>query len=123
MAEESKNKRQTPEKRPKMLLHTFYGMAFSSEFFKRYWRIVLCVVFVSILHITNRYLCITRIQIVNELESKSKAMNSRALAAKGEYLASTREKSMRQLVDSLNLNLEVSKSPNIVLKYDAKGQN
>ena len=114
---ESKNQRQTAEKKPTVLIHTIYGMTFSSDFFKKYWRIIVCVIFISLLHITNRYLCLTRMQTKENLEKQVQVTSTRAMSAKGLYLANTREKSIKAKVDSLHLNLEVSKTPNVILKY------
>lgn len=116
--EEGKNKRQSVAKESTVLRKTFYGRLLSQEFFKKYWRVLLGVLFLSILYISSRYYCVTRMEIINGLEKTREDISTRALYEKGKYMSNIREKNMQQLVDSLNLNLQVAKNPVYELKYE-----
>ncbi|MGN1173176.1 MAG: FtsL-like putative cell division protein [Muribaculaceae bacterium] len=120
MAQSSSNKRQTPEKGKTMLKSTVRGLMFSMEFFAKNWKIFLGVILISLLHITNRYLCVTRMEKIIKCEAEAKSINTRALAAKGEYLSNTREKNIKHLMDSVGLNLSPSEKPNKKLHYGEK---
>ena len=116
--EEGKNKRQSVAKESTVLKKTFYGRLLSQEFFKKYWRVLLGVLFLSILYISSRYYCVTRMEIINGLEKTREDISTRALYEKSKYMSNIREKNMQQLVDSLNLNLQVAKNPVYELKYE-----
>lgn len=118
MASTGKNSKQAPaESSVPVWKRPFNGMILSWNIFRRYWRIALCVVAISVFYITSRYSYITKVATVNRLEVEASATRARCLTAKGRYVERTRESRIILLVDSMNLNLTIPDNPVYKINY------
>ncbi len=116
-------KKTNPE-RKKMLSGFFdvvssiiYGRALSADFFARHWLKVLLFVVMVLVYITNKYQCLTKMEEIRSLEQRLEVVETERVRVRGEYMSRVRESSMRNLVDSLHLNLKVQEQPPFKLSY------
>lgn len=89
----------------------FRGQIVSSDFFARYWYVVLIAVCLPMVYITTKYECQTNMEEIRRLEHELEIVKTERIRARSLYMSRTRESSMNQLVDSLHLNLRVQETP------------
>lgn len=108
MASKKKNE---DKERGGLLNRIIYGQIVSSDFFARNWLTVCAAVAVIMLYITNKYNCQTKMEEIRRLETQLEIVKTERLRVKSVYMSTTRESSMRQLIDSLGLHLQVQEKP------------
>lgn len=103
--------RKKDTERTGFLSRLVYGQIISSDFFARNWLTVCAAVAVVMLYITNKYNCQTKMEEIRRLETELEIVKTERLRVKSVYMSSTRESSMRELIDSLGLQLRVQDRP------------
>ena len=109
------NKPPTPTskqpKRDSFMLRALHGRILSTDFFRRYWWIVLGSVVMLMIYITNRYTCQTQMETIRTLQKELEVAKTERVRAKSAYMSRIRESQMQHMVDSLNLGLTIQDKP------------
>lgn len=88
-----------------------HGQILSLDFFSKNWGIITVIMAFLLLYITNKYYCQTSMEEISRLNRELELIKTERVRAKSIYMSRTRESSMQQLIDSLNLGLGVQTRP------------
>ncbi len=81
------------------------GKIITVEFIKRHFPKIALVLFVTLGFIANRFAAMVEMRRINALESQLEAVRSDYLLMSEKYYTTIRGESVRQLVDTINLDL------------------
>ncbi len=104
------------------LRRAMHGQIISVDFFKRHWLGVLCIVALLLMYISTKYICQTRIEMIDKLNRQLEVVKAERVRVRSEYMGRTSESAMQQMVDSLNLGLESRERPPYLLDSSAEGK-
>lgn len=107
----SKSTASPTKKRDTFMLRALHGRILSTDFFRRYWWIVLGSVVMLMIYITNRYTCQTQMETIRALQKELEVAKTERIRAKSAYMSRIRESSMQHMVDSLGLGLTIQDKP------------
>lgn len=97
--------------RDTFMLRALHGRVLSTDFFRRYWWIVLGSVVMLMIYITNRYTCQTQMETIRDLQKELEVAKTERVRAKSAYMSRIRESQMQHMVDSLGLGLTIQDKP------------
>lgn len=108
-----KTKKSAPGQPPRdsLMLRALHGRVLSTDFFRRYWWIVLGSAAMLMIYITNRYTCQTQMETIRSLQKDLEVAKTERVRAKSIYMSRIRESSMQHMVDSLGLGLTIQEQP------------
>lgn len=108
-----KTKKSAPGQPPRdsLMLRALHGRVLSTDFFRRYWWIVLGSAAMLMIYITNRYTCQTQMETIRSLQKELEVAETERVRAKSIYMSRIRESSMQHMVDSLGLGLTIQEQP------------
>ena len=108
-----KTKKSAPGQPPRdsLMLRALHGRVLSTDFFRRYWWIVLGSAAMLMIYITNRYTCQTQMETIRSLQKELEVAKTERVRAKSIYMSRIRESSMQHMVDSLGLGLTIQEQP------------
>lgn len=89
----------------------FRGQLIDSDFFARNWLIIAATVVLALAYITNKYSCQTLMEEERRLREQLEIVKTERIRVRSVYMGRIRESSMRELVDSLQLGLNVQNRP------------
>jgi hypothetical protein len=95
-----------------------HGRLLSSDFFARHWVTVLAVIMMFLGYITNKYQCQTRMETIQSLQRRLEIVKTEAVLQHSRYMSRTRESAMREMVDTMRLNLSVQERPPFKIERD-----
>lgn len=102
--------------------HIANGKVLSSRFFKKYFFQIAFGVGLILVYISNRYDCVTAMETINALETELGIVRTELQNQRSAYMSSTRESSMQQLVDQMNLGLGIQQQPPYKITYSPNGK-
>lgn len=94
------------------------GKLVTVDFLRRHFAKVALVLFVMFGFIANRFSGMLEMRRIDNLEGDLKAMQSEYILSSADYFSKIRERTMKQLVDTLKLDLDVPQQPPYILKDD-----
>jgi hypothetical protein len=112
-----KSAKQTKRKET-LIESTLHGRWLSTRFFGRHWGAILALVVMVLIYITNRYQCLTAMENIQKLEKELMVVKTDRIREKSTYMSNVRESAMKQRIDGLGLNLEISERPPYKLTLD-----
>ena len=95
----------------KGILGVFTGRIVSVKFWKRNFPEVALLLFVAMGSIANKYSGQLEMRRISNLESKLEVSQTYFIQSSADYFSKIREKTMRQLVDTLGLDLRAPEQP------------
>lgn len=93
------------------LSRLFHGRMISSDFFARHWLPVTVFIIVMMVYITTKYTCQTNMEKISALEKQLEIVENEKARERSAFMGRIRETSMKHLIDSLHLNLNVQSQP------------
>lgn len=111
---EKKQKKSAPKKKNSVLSffrRIWLGEIISYEFFLKYWKYVVIIVFVFIIYISSRYEVRTRMDHIIKLKTELANARTEKVKASATYNSLIREQEMRQRLRKANINLQVPDQP------------
>lgn len=105
------------KKKRSVFWRIIHGQVLTVEFFARHWLPISVVVLMILVYISNKYQCQTRMVTINNLKNELEIVKNQCISERSDYMGSTRESQMQQLVDSLNLNLRKQEQPPFKISY------
>ena len=94
------------------------GKIITVNFLRRHFAKIAVVLFVVFGFIANRFSGILEMRRIDNLEGDLKSMQSEYILSSADYFSKIRERTMKQLVDTLQLDLDVPQQPPYILKDD-----
>lgn len=95
-----------------------HGRLLSTDFFARNWVPVLTIIIMFLIYITNKYQCQTRMETIQSLQHHLEVVKTERLLQHSIYMSRTRESAMRELVDTMRLNLSIQERPPFKISSD-----
>ncbi len=114
MATENEKKTRKKESLGARIRH---GRWLSTDFFSKNKVVVGAITIMFLVYINSRYQCLTRMETIQKLNKELSITKAEFVYQKSKYMSSTREAAMRELVDSMRLNLTVQEQPPFKIKY------
>lgn len=93
----------------------FGGDLIVKGFLLRYLKFFLCVAFVSLVYIANRYYCRQQLATINALHRQIKDAKFEALTRQSELLGRCKESQIENLINDKGLELEMPQQPPFIL--------
>lgn len=93
------------------------GRWISTGFFTKNAIILLSVMVFTMIYISNKYECQTKMETIQQLEQELEKIKTESIRERSQYMSNIRESAMQQLIDSLNLGLRVHEQPPFVITY------
>lgn len=87
------------------------GRLVSGDFFTRYWLQIFVIVAMVLVYITNRYSCQRSMEEIRNLNNRLDVVQTESYRVRGAYMGRIRESSMRQMLDTLGMELAVQNRP------------
>ncbi len=87
------------------------GRLVSGAFFARYWLQIFVIISMVLIYITNRYSCQRSMEQIRTLNNRLDIVQTESYRVRGEYMGRIRESSMRDMLDTLGLDLDVQTQP------------
>lgn len=94
-----------------ILREFLYGRVVSSDFFARNGFAILVIVALSLVYISSKYTCQTKMEQVRRLDKELEVIKAECVSERSRYMSKVRETAMQQLVDTLGLDLAVQEAP------------
>ncbi|MCM1521713.1 MAG: FtsL-like putative cell division protein [Muribaculaceae bacterium] len=88
-----------------------FGSVISSDFFARHWLPTVIFVIVMVIYITTKFTYRHNIERIAALERQLEIVENEKDRERSSFMSRTRETTMQQMVDSLNLGLRVQPQP------------
>lgn len=95
-----------------------HGRLLSTDFFARNWATVLTIIIMFLIYITNKYQCQTRMETIQALQHRLEVVETERILQHSLYKSRTRESAMRELVDTMRLNLSIQERPPFKISSD-----
>lgn len=111
MAKEEKNINEQQEPQDGIFMRLWKGQLLPIHFFKRHWMVITTVVTMLIMSIANKYSCQVKITEIKQLERKLQVEQANRIGASATYNSLTRESSMKQLIDTMKIDLMSPERP------------
>ena len=111
MAKEEKSKTDAEEAKAGILERVWKGQLLPFHFFKRHLIPTLAVTGMLIMSIANKYSCQVKITEIKQLERKLQVEQANRIGASATYNSITRESSMKQLIDTMKIDLMSPERP------------
>ena len=114
-----KDEKETSEKKKKKrisLLYILTGGILKADFIVKHIRMIILVVILVFFFIGNRYTCLSKLRIINELEKELEYIKYEAIDISGQLTGSNRLSQVEQLVKNQGLELESAQSPPYILR-------
>ena len=96
------------------------GRILSAEFYARYWGPVLLGIFLVLVYIGNRYVCLTQMEEIRRLEKQLQIEETERIRVRSAYMSRIRESEMHDLVVRMNLGLSVQDQPPYTISSDRR---
>lgn len=90
---------------------TWQGRLVSGDFFARHWLQIFVIVAMVLLYITNRYSCQRSMEQIRALNNRLDVVQTESYRIRGQYMGRIRESAMREMLDTLGLDLAVQNQP------------
>jgi len=104
--------RQEPTpKSERILVRLYKGQIVPYHFFKRHWMLVTVAVSMILMSIANKYECQSKITEIKRLENELLVVQANRVDASARYNSMIRESSMKQLVDTMHIDLVSPECP------------
>lgn len=116
MAKEEKGIKEQSESKDGILVRLWKGQLLPFHFFKRHWMVTTTVMAMLIMSIANKYSCQVKITEIKQLERKLQVEQANRIGASATYNSLTRESSMKQLIDTMKIDLMSPERPPYNLK-------
>jgi len=104
MAEKAKNS-------TKIIKGTLQGRFLSFEFFKRNAVYIIAAVIMTLMYISNKYVCQSSIKEMMDLKIQLANAQTDCVNASARYNSMIRESQMKKLVDTMHINLDAPEQP------------
>ena len=102
-----------------ILQGVFQGRIFLTlEFFKRYWLYIIAATVMMLMYISNKYVYQSDMAKLKELKTSLNNARTDYVDASSNYNSRILESQMKQRVDSMGIDLNISKQPPYELKSD-----
>lgn len=99
------------------------GRLVSGTFFARHWLTIFVVLSMVLIYITNRYSCQRSMDEIRRLNERLAIVQSESYRVRGQYMSRIRESEMREMLDTLGLNLAVQSRPPYHISNNSKKNN
>lgn len=119
----SKSQKEAPKKKlnlKKLPIYVIFGDIITSNFFSNNKFTILTVVALLMFYITIKYECQTRMETIAKLQKELVIVKSESIREQSLFRSRTRESNMKQMVDSMHLQLTIPDQPPVKLKYNEK---
>lgn len=87
------------------------GRLVTGTFFTRHWVQVMVIVAMMLVYITNRYSCQRSMEQIRKLNERLEVVQTESYRLRGQYMGRIRESAMKQMLDSLGLDLAIQNQP------------
>lgn len=102
-----------------ILQGVFQGRIFLTlEFFKRYWLYIIAATVMMLMYISNKYVYQSDMAKLKELKTSLNNARTDYVDASSNYNSRILESQMKQRVDSMGIDLNISKQPPYELKSE-----
>ena len=98
-------------KKDNWIKKTLQGRVVSYKFFVKNWYIIAGVLLLLIIFISNKYLCQTQLEQIMALSKELNNAKTDRIRASSEYNSKIRETEMRDLIDTMGINLTMPEKP------------
>ena len=116
-------KQQQPvaDRSERIFVRILKGKIVPYHFFKKHWMLVTVTVSMILMSIANKYECQTKITEIKRLERELQIMQANRVEASAQYNSLIRESSMRQMIETKQIDLISPECPPYNLsEYEAK---
>lgn len=100
------------------LWNVISGKIITVGFLRKHFAKIAIVLFVIFGFIANRFSGMLEMRRIDNLEDDLKSMQSEYILSSADYFSKIREKTMKELVDTMKLDLEAPQQPPYILKDD-----
>lgn len=112
-----KSKSKAKEQVKSKVLGVVWGDILTSQFFRKHSFAIIMVILLTLIYITFKYECQTKMETIAKLETELSILQSESIREHSTYKSRIRESAMQQRIDSLNLQLKVQDQPPYKLSY------
>ncbi len=116
MAKKTTTKEKSGKKSP--ISGFIHGRWLSSQFFARYWGIILSITVLLVLYIATRYQCLAEMENIQKLEDKLSIVHSEQVRERALYKSNTREIAIRERLEKAGLDLRERERPPYHIKLN-----
>lgn len=100
------------------LWNVISGKIITVGFLRKHFAKIAIVLFVIFGFIANRFSGMLEMRRIDNLEDDLKSMQSEYILSSADYFSKIREKTMKELVDTMKLDLDAPQQPPYILKDD-----
>ena len=100
------------------LWNVISGKIITVGFLRKHLEKIAIVLFVIFGFIANRFSGMLEMRRIGNLEDDLKSMQSEYILSSADYFSKIREKTMKELVDTMKLDLDAPQQPPYILKDD-----
>lgn len=100
------------------LWNVISGKIITVGFLRKHFAKIAIVLFVIFGFIANRFSGMLEMRRIDNLEDDLKSMQSEYILSSADYFSKIREKTMKELVDTMKLDLDTPQQPPYILKDD-----
>lgn len=111
MAAKTKEKKEKKVKKENLISRIFMGKVVSLQFFSRNWLYVLGIVVFFILYIASKYQVRSQMEEISKLRRELSSVKSDLVRASEKYNTQIREPQMRELLDTIGIDLIMPDKP------------
>lgn len=90
----------------------------SGKVFLRHLPLIVLVVFLALSYISVRFDCVTAMETVAHLKRRLEIVRTETQRQRSDYMSATCESSMKEMVDTLHLGLQIQEQPPYRLKMN-----
>jgi len=101
----------SPSERDSLWSRLVEGRLVSGAFFARYWLQIFVIISMVLVYITNRYSCQRSMEQIRTLNNRLDIVQTESYRVRGEYMSRIRESSMREMLDTLGIDIDVQTQP------------
>lgn len=88
----------------------------SGKVFLRHLPVIVLIVFLALSYISVRFDCVTAMETVAHLKRRLEIVRTETQRQRSDYMSATCESSMKEMVDTLHLGLQIQEQPPYRLK-------